>query len=110
MGREIKIRNRPIAFILANKACYQLWEEMREGCSQGRVRSWGTSGDSRLVARQPPPSALHHPTADGGAGGAGQRPAGMWGGGQEEREFAGLKWEDQQLFLTAVLNVKCHQC
>lgn len=89
MGREIKIQNRPIAFIPANKACYQLWEEMKEGCSRGRVKSWGGSGDPRLVARQLPPSPLHHPTADGEAGGAGQRSAGMRGGGKEEGEFAG---------------------
>lgn len=80
VGREIETQDRPIAFIPTNKACYQLWEEMRRGCSQGRMRSWGRSGGTLgLQLGSPPTSPFHHPMTDGGAGGAGERPVGVWG-------------------------------
>lgn len=41
-----------------------------------------------------PSPPLHRPTADGGAGGVGEEPEGVWGG-EKAREWAGLKREDQ---------------
>lgn len=84
MGREVDIYNRPIAFIPANKACCQLGEKMKgmlQELDEVLKQQWG---DAAFAAGQ-------NPTAAGGTRGA---EMGMWGGGKEEREFAGLNQED----------------
>ena len=64
---------------------------MDPGLDEVLGQQWGDPG---LAA--PPTSPLHHPIADGRAGGAGERPVGVRGGRKEEKEFAGLKREDQR--------------
>lgn len=82
VGREVEVHNRPGAFVAVDKACCQLWGEMREGCL-GLGQAWGQQ-------RGPHSPCITHT-------GMGRQRAVKHGDGRKRKSaFRGLKQEDQQ--------------